>query len=109
MKLTVRNLTPLGFTYSGLFRTQDSTGLFYRVTCPGRVEFIHGSLELFGVFTLTPAQMALFQAGGLSLVPPGCCAPGRRGPKLENATILQVTQPIRRRAQIEQLFADARS
>lgn len=108
MKLTVKNLHPLGFKTTGLIYRQSSTGLFYRVVGK-QVQFISGHTpQQMGVFDLTIQQLRRFAQGRLSLVPPGFCAPmSTRGTVLSKCRLLRCGETMpKRKAELLHIFND---
>lgn len=106
MKLNLKNLGPVGFKSTSRFPTKLGGGLFYRKK-PDRVEFassyVHQGL---GVFPMTAAQMKQFEAGKLSLVPPGFLNPS--GSKsLQNGRVVY-TGEIRSIEHLEEIFSSVK-
>ncbi len=103
MKLNLKNLEPAGFKSTALFPTKLDGGLFYRKKAD-RVEFASSRRgQSLGVFLLTKSQMKSFEAGKLSLVPPGCCNPSGRK-SLENGRVAYAGK-VRSIKFLEDIFA----
>ena len=71
MKLNKKNLAPLGFK-STVMVTPTSLSLHWR-TKGLRLEVADGIYDRLGYYDLTKREMRAFNAGKLSVVPPGFC------------------------------------
>jgi hypothetical protein len=81
----------LGFKSSDLFKggQRAASSIYYKVESKElRVIYLSNySNQHIGVFYLTPKEMRKYQAGRLSLIPDGCCSPGRESQKNDPAIV----------------------
>lgn len=87
MKIFRRQVEPLGFIGSDIYKQAQYHSYYYRVDkAKGWIDVISNAWpQMVLRYHLTPRQMKKWAANKLSIVPPGCCAPCSSGRELVEA------------------------
>jgi hypothetical protein len=105
MKIYLKHVKPLGFKGSSIYENSHCHQTYYRVFSNQCVVVgIDAMSPGIWMVELTPQQMTRYETSKLSIVPPGCCAPGASKREVVEVTSYLYEGPINSQKHLKKLL-----